>query len=241
MRATEKKILDEKEEARLLLSVGTHRKSRPFGPIETGRKLAALCEHTPRSEIARRYRLSQEMLREFLSFSKLSTKAQQILDSWEIGIDKIYRISMLVNEKDQETLATLITEYNLGSKEVRDIVLLRNRNPSFPIAHCINLVLKSRPVVERLHLVLTELEESTLESIKEKADSQNIQTEKLLRTNLDRMLPPNSLEALTIRDRLVLLNFKEEGFQAFKAKAKELGVELDDFVETVARRTILRN
>lgn len=230
---------NKKEEARLLHSLGTHRRNRPFGPITAGKKLALRCKHTPKEVIARRYSLSNEMLREFLSFSKLSLKAQRILDSWDIGIDKIYRISMLKRIEDQDQLATALFEYDLHSKEVRNIVQLKNRNPSFSITECTNIVLKSRPIIERHHLVLTEIEDITLQNIKEKAETDNIPAESLLTTTLEAFLPKNSLLSLTIRDKLVVLNLKQEGFQSFKAKANELGVELDNLVETLVRTTIL--
>lgn len=232
-------LFDEKEEARLLLSLGTHKKNRPFRPVEAGKKLATRCEREPTEVIAKRYRLTNEMLREFLSFKNLSQKAQQILDSWEIGIDKIYHTSMLKSEKYQDELATAILEYDLRSKEVRNVVQLKNRNTSLSITDCVNIVLKSRPTIERHHLVLTEIEDSTLENIKEEAKKHNISTEQLLRTSLEKILPVNSLISLTMRGNLIILNFTEEGFQSFKAKAKELGVELDNLAETLARRTIL--
>jgi len=230
---------DKKEEARLSLSLGTHKKNRPFGPVTAGKKLALRCEHAPKDVIARRYRISNEMLREFLSFSKLSPKAQQILDSWDIGIDKIYRISMLKSAEDKDLLATALVEYDLSSKEVRNIVQLKNRNYSLSIPHCVDIVLKSRPVIERHHLVLTEIEDITHRDIEEKAKTHNISIEGVLRTTLEKILPINSLVTLTIKDKLVLLNLTEEGFQSFKAKADELGVELNNLIETLVRRTIL--
>jgi len=229
---------DKKEEARLLLSVGTHKKDRPFGPIEAGRKLAIRCEGTPREDVAKKYGLSSEMLREFLSASKISPKAQQILDSWEIGIDKIYRISMLRSLREQNELATALLEYNLSSKEVRNIVQLKNRNLTFSITDCVKTVVKSRPIIERRHLVVTEIDNDTLEKIKEQIKSHNVSAEKLLITTLEKFLPSNSLISFKMRDKIIILNLNKEGFQSFKKKAEKLGVELDNLVETLARKII---
>ena len=227
---------DKKEEARLLLSIGTHKKDRPFGPIETGKKLAARCEHTPQQVVAKKYGLSSEMLREFLCASKISPKAQKILDSWEIGIDKIYRISMLKSPEGQDELAKEVIEYNLSSKEVRNVVQLKNRNPAFSIADCVKMVVESRPIIEKRHLVLTEIDKDTLKNLKERAKSYNVSTEKLLVGTLREFLPTNSLISIKMRDNILILNLKEEGFQSLKTRAQKLGVELDNLIETLARK-----
>jgi hypothetical protein len=233
-----------RDEALLLLSVGTHSRSRPLGPVETGKRLAVRCQKEPREVVAKKYGLSVEMLREFLVIaddSKLSEKSQKILDSWKIGIDKSYRVSMLANAKDQEELARAIVEHDLKIKEVRSVIQhLKRRNASLPIAQCIDLVLKSRPEIEKHHLFLTEVEVSTLEDLRERAKLGNTSPEVLLKTSLGEFLPSGSLLSLTLRNTLVHLSLNQEGFQSLKLKGKELGVELDNLIEILTRKSLGR-
>lgn len=164
-----------------------------------------------------------ETVREFLCISKVSPQVQK-LSGWggkkkgELGLDYLYRISMLPDWRDQEDLAKAIFERDLSLIEVRDIVQMKSRNPTKLMAECISDVMKLRPIIEKKVIVVTRVEEVTLKTLINRANSLKTSPDEYIKTILSEILHGNVF-AVRFRDNLVVITLNEEGYEELKSVA----------------------
>jgi len=101
-----------------------------------------------RKAVAKRIRLSDEMLKEFASVNILEEAVKQMVKEELItSVDTAYRLSLLP-KTDQPVVARAYVESGLTGKEVREVVALRRRDSKQPIQAIIDSVKDSRPKVQ---------------------------------------------------------------------------------------------
>jgi len=234
------KSLDElspEERGKLLASIKTHRKERPFAPITVAQILA----HTPSNrELAKRLGIDPRLVGMFKSLLSLPQDIQPHVKWWTCGIsfDKAQRIASLRDIMCQQFLskAILAEPSTFTAPTVSKIVALKNNNKNMPIEDCTKMVLKSRPMVENRYLFVTGIEKSLSETVNKRAAEQGISSLDLLKGILKQSLPSDeSLLSIVTHNGIVLLTLTADGWQALRQKAGSLGVPLDELVETLIR------
>lgn len=235
------KLLDEKTIARLLLSI-PHKKSSPMDQIEVAEKLELLCKHIPRKEVARRLGINRASLRQSLHLLRLPKSIQQLIKNGRIGKETGYRISLLKDEREQVVLADAVIKHRLSSNEVKGIVQsLKKRNPDMPIEECIQLALKSRPIIKEEHLIVTKIQNATLQALERESERYNVVVDEQIRKIVEEILPPNSMASLKVADRIIMMSLEKDGVKAFKDKARQTGVRPSDLVEILIRKWLRKN
>lgn len=236
------KSLDEltpEEKGKLLASIKTHRKKRPFDPII----VAEIFRHTPLSnkQLAKRLPIGPRMVAMFKSLLSLPEDIKVYVSSEEISIDKAQRIASLKDSASQQFLAKAITANpdTFTKQVVTEIVSLRNRNQDMPIEDCTKKVLKSRPIIDNRYIFVTSVEKKLSELLNTKAKKQGLSFSELLKHILELSLHNRqSLLSLATHDGIVLLTLTPKGWQALQQKSKSLKVPLDQLVETLAKAVV---
>jgi len=230
--------LSPEEKGKLLASIGTRRKERPFDPIT----VAEILGHTPSNEeLAKKLDITPRMVGMFKSLLSLPENIKSYVRSREISIDKAVRIASLKRDTpSQEFLAkAIITEPGVfTAPTVTKIVALKNRNKDLTVEDCTKMVLKSKPIVENRYVLVTGIEKSLSETVNNRAVEQGISSSDLLKGVLKQSLPNDeSLLSIVTHNEIVLLTLTAEGWQVLRQKAGSLGVPLDELVETLVRRS----
>jgi hypothetical protein len=170
----------------------------------------------------------------------LPEKVQEYVRTGKIGKDTAYRISLLKDKREQEILADAVLKYNLSSSEVRGIAQsLKKRNPDLPIEECIRLTLSARQGVEEEHIIVTKIQNETLETLERKSKENGVSMDMLVRKCMLEALPQVSIASLKLVGTTVLMSLGKEDFQLFKKKAEEKKIKLEDLVETLINKWIL--
>ncbi len=140
----------------LVLSVGTHRKSRRLSPLEVAQLLAkALAAGATRDDCATALGIGTTQIRTFLQLLDLNDEIQHLAD-WRGSKNATVPFSTLaevarVAPHDQVEVVDSVLRHGLTWKEVIQLVQIANRSEK-PIDECITDVLNLRPEVETRHL-----------------------------------------------------------------------------------------
>lgn len=231
-------LLGEETVKRLLISLKTPKKWRAMNPIEIAENLKILCDHFPRSEVARRFGISEKStLWVYLRLLTLPERVQDLVRAGKLGMDVAYRISLLTDKREQEILADAIIEHRLTSNEVKGITqALKKRNRNMPIEHAVSLTLKARPTISEEHIVVTKVENDTFNALMKKSQEKQMPIEELVKKSLVEILPLSSLSSLKMVDTMVIISLGEEDYETFRAKAKEKKIRLENLVDLLARK-----
>ena len=140
----------------LVLSVGTHRKSRRLSPLEVAQLLAkALATGATRHDCATELGLGQTQVSTFLKLLDLSVEIQHLAD-WKgtknatIPFSTLAELARLAPQ-DQIQAVNSVLRYGLTWKEVVQIVQIAKRSDT-AISECVTDVLNLRPEVVTRHL-----------------------------------------------------------------------------------------
>jgi len=190
-----------------------------------------------RKEVARRAGATTETIRVYGLASSLPKEVkplvrQRLIDKPEV-VEAILRIRGMNRQIDA---AKAVIAHNLKTSDVRDVEKFARSNPDMPIEKCVSRVLESKPRVKRRYVVITELQESTLQLLVGKAQRSSITKEELVKSTL-KGLGVSSISC-DIRGKLLMLTLEEAGFMMLKAKARELGVPLEILPETVISKEL---
>jgi len=234
-------LLSEETIKRLILSLKSRKAWRLMDPIEVARNLKILCEHMPQEEVASKLGISNKgTIWVFLRLLDLPEKVQEYVRTGKIGKDTAYRVSLLKDKREQEILADAVLKYNLSSLEVRGIAQsLKKRNPDLPIEECIRLTLRARPGVEEEHIIVTKIQNDTLEALEKKSKENGVPVETLVRKSMSEALPRVSIASLKLVGTTAVMSLGKEDFQLFKKKAEEKKIKLEDLVETLINKWML--
>ena len=234
---TTKKSLEELEpdEWPLVLgSVGTRRKQRPIDPVT----LAEMFERTrwTNEKIAKTLSVTPRTVTMFKHLLSLPEDVKALLRSGEVSIDEGDRLSTMKDTFSQKFLAKAIADKALGADLVKKVTRLKNRNPDIPIENCINMALKSKPIVEKRHILVTSIEENISKALTERAEQVQLPPADFLKNILEENLPDKrSLLSIIMHNGVTLLTVTPDGFQALREKSAELRVPLNELLETLVK------
>ena len=180
-----------KEEYRdLVLSVGTHRKSRRLSPLEVARLLSkAVAAGATRDECATELELGMTQVRTFMKLLDLDASIQHLAD-WRgsknasIPFSTMAELARLAPQEQIEA-ADSVLRHDLTWKEVVQVVQISNRSGK-PIVECITNVLNLRPKIVTRHLFVGAITSEELTSRIKAIDQK--QRDKVIATALNRII-----------------------------------------------------
>jgi hypothetical protein len=234
-----KKTLDEltpEEWALVLASIGTRKKRRPIDPVTLAELFVRSTSWT-NEKIAKRVSTTPRTVIMFKHLLRHPEEIKALLRAQKISIDEGDRLSSLKEVFAREFLAKAIADNTLTADLIKKIVRLKNRNPDMPIENCIDIIQKSKPIVETRHIFVTSIEKTTSKALNEKAEQGQISPSDLLRKILEGSLPNSgSLLSIVIHNGTILLILTSEGLQALRQKSAELKVPLNELLEALTKQ-----
>lgn len=225
--------LDAETLAKVLASIGTRTKRRPIDPISLA-KLFARTGMTD-GELAAKLGVHAQTIRMFKNLLKLPPDIRELVKSGKVSRDEGDRISRMKDVQAQKFLAEAIVADVLSADLVKDIVALKNRNPTIPIEQCVEQVLKAQPVFEDRYILVTKISEAVTKAIEMESKSCGIPFSEVAKSILQESLPREGLLSLVARGRIVLVTFTEDGWQTVSAKCDSSGVSLEEVVENLLK------
>lgn len=151
-------------------SVGTHRGVRPLTPVEVAdRLLRSLQAGASRAKCSKETQLAgPTMVDRFLKLRELPSRIQHLVEWGKsgkgvIGFSGAVELSQFPRE-NQETMGLKIVEHELTKKEIVSVRQLLERS-SDPLPRCLERVLKRRPVVTRVEVILGSIDVADLQEI----------------------------------------------------------------------------
>jgi hypothetical protein len=158
------------ELGRLRMSVGygTHKKGRPFSPIEVGKLICrAKDAGVSTGDCAKAINIDKSGVGRFLRILDLPEDLQHLV-SWgtqkgSIGFSAAHQLARFNDAGDQRAVAGSILADGLNSKEIAQVAQLRNRSER-KIDECLKEVLGMRPVIEKRHVFIGTIDDRNLES-----------------------------------------------------------------------------
>lgn len=187
----------------LILSVGTHRAERPISPIEVAKLIQkALEAGEKRKEIADRLYLNNStIIGRFTRLLCLPTQIQHLIgwgsDPATLSFTTASEIARLESTQEQTTLAKAALESQLNKSEIIEVVQIRQRSKK-SIESCIEAVLNQRPVIQRRHVIIGELQSGKLKN--ELKQVSQLERDNLLRSALEQHVPNVSPLSVKFRD-----------------------------------------
>ncbi len=213
--ASEKERL-EKALIRLVGSTGRSHRAKNLLEVATELEVAKKLLGS-RKDVAKRIGLSEEMLREFESVTRLSKSVQNIVKKGLLSsVDVAYRISMLP-KGDQLQVARAYVEKKLSGKEVRDVVSLFKRNTNRTIEEAIERVKSSRDIIQ--YLIRFRIAKSVRKEI--------------LRGKFATMLGGGNIVSLEVKGKVANSTITEEGRIILQREAKKRGMTKRKLVQIV--------
>ena len=189
-----------------------------------------------------RAHISAEMLREFGTIVALPDDIKEMIrENLITSVDAAYRISRLENENDQKILAQATVDKNLSASDVRAIVEYKTKNPNVNMDQAIKRVLESKGKVVTHHIVIMELTEKTVETLKEEAEKLKQPVDKFVFEMLKKVWNKDWLLSFGMRDSDIILKVSDEGFKALQQEAKKFYVELKDLAEKIVQKELREN
>ena len=181
--------LSKLEFGRLHMSIGygTHKKGRPLSPIEVGRLLRRTREAGASLQDCAHALNGTSHLGRFLRILDLAPDLLHLV-GWggsrvgSIGFSAAVELAPICDADDQRTVATAILENGLQSREIRQVVQLRNRSKR-PIRACLEEVLGMRPSVEKCYVFVGAVGDKTLEAALSKLSQ--VQRNAILQSGID--------------------------------------------------------
>lgn len=230
--------LSPEEKGLFLASIGTRGKKRAYSPIT----VAWILSNTPSTsdkELAKSLPITARMVGMFKSLLSLPGAIQPyVMWTGGISIDKAQRISSLKDDPvSQHFLAKVIMDNPrvFTAPIVAKVVSRKSRNKDMPIDACINMVLKSRPIVENRYVLVTNVSQKSRILLEKKAEEQGVTFRDLLKEVLNQNIPRDTLVSLVAHNGIILLILEEEGWNVLRQKAGALGVPIDELAEALVR------
>jgi len=219
------------EYAKLLSSIGTHKRERPLLPVEVAKRIKILKDEcTSLNEVSERLSLDAKLIGQFLSLLNLPETVHGIIgwghtDKFRLGFTKASIIAELEDSNDQDILAKAAQISAFKKQEIRDVISLKKRNADKKIEECIESVLSFRPVIEKGYMMITNIKPNTIKRLHSAIRGHSDKIEDLIKQSMETLLPLHSLSNVAIRENYVVLNLNEEGYKKFEKLPVELQTE----------------
>ena len=206
----------------LQLSVGTGRAARPLTPVEVADRYAVALEAgASRGECAKETQLRDHtMVDRFLKLRELPASITHLVD-WgrsgkgAIGFSGAVELTHFRPET-QEAVGVAIVEHELTKKEIVSIRQLNERS-SDSLRRCIQRVLRRRPVVRHVEIVLGSVGPNDLQTALEEYSQRERNV--ILRAALEALVPDADITSA----RLGTTSFSVVGPRGVVARLDELG------------------
>lgn len=144
---------------KLLLSVGSHKATRPLSPVEVAEAVqASLDAGSTLQDVAEFLHLEgTSVLTKFVRLLRLSREVRHLV-GWgksesTIGFTAASEVARLDEPDEQMQLCQAGLQHQLGSAEMKQILQLRRRSGQ-SINDCIAEILRLRPRIQRIHVFL---------------------------------------------------------------------------------------
>lgn len=222
----QKKELSATEEARLekalvCLIGSTRRGRRAKNLLEVANELKVAEKLLgSRRAVAKQIGLSEEMLREFASVTRLDKSVQHMVKKGLLSsVDVAYRISML-NKSDQLKVAQAYVKKDLSGKDVKEVVALCKKNTKWTVEDVVRRIKSSRGIVQ--YVIRFRRREKEGLSV--------------LRRKFAAILGKDNIVSLEIKGKIVDLTISEKGRQILRQEAKKHGLTKRKLIERVIER-----
>jgi hypothetical protein len=176
----------------LLLSVGSHKGTRPLSPSEVAGGLKdAVSAGTSLKDLAATLHLNgPSMLSRFIRLLELPPDVLHLVDWGQtkatIAFTAASELSRLKSHEDQKALAKAAVESELTTTEVKSVVQLHSRSKK-PIAECIEAILALRTKVIRRNVFIGGI--SSPDLVARLQTMRQVERDQLLKSVLGTMLP----------------------------------------------------
>ena len=192
----------------LILSVGTHKSKRPLSPVEVGKYIQrALDAGETRATVAEKLLLDDAtVIGRFVRLLDLPPQVLQLIgwgaDPATVSFTSASDIARLESKSAQIAIAKAALENRLNKSEILEVIQITERSRR-PIESCIEEVLNQRPIVERRHVIIGELQSDSL--IETLTQMSQFQRNDLLLSALARYGLNTSILGAKLGDRYFLL------------------------------------
>ena len=214
-------------------SVGVHRGVRDLTPVEVADRYAvALKAGESKAKCAQETQLAgPTMVDRFLNLQRLPHALNHLVDwgksgNGVIGFSGAVELTQFPRES-REAMGLKIVEHELTKKEIVSVRQLLERS-SDPLSSCLERVLRRRPVVRHVEVILGSIGAPDLQMILE-GYSQRERNE-ILRTALDELVPGASVTSA----RLGTSSFSVVGPRGVVARLDELS-DPEDLIQDAVR------
>ena len=213
----------------LLLSVGTHKGTRPLIPIEVSNLISRLKreENLDDAEISKRLDLGRPtkitsidskrdptQVKQFLKLQKLSSKSGNLLGWGETEPDKIpFTIGGIVadlGKNEQDIVIQSCLERGIKKNEATRIIDLKKKSPELKIEDCIEKVLKIRPITEIWYIVSHTLDITLLKNLQKNAQSLKKSTVEYIKEIIKSKINKGKIESVILKSSAVYISMDEE-------------------------------
>lgn len=192
----------------LILSVGRQKSKRPLSPVEVAKFMRrALGAGEKRTDIADRLYLEDpSIIGRFIRLLSLPLQVQQLIgwgsDPTTVSFTAAAIIARLKSSQEQIDLAKAVLENQFNKSEIIQIVQIRQRSGN-SLESCIKKVLDQRPLTERRHVIIGELQS---ERLKDKIRQiPQLDRNDLLQSTLEQTAPGIPSLGATLSERFFLL------------------------------------
>ena len=208
--------------AKLLCSINVPGRNRTLSPIEvTGLIERMMGEGMSMQEVSERVSVKTDMLKQFLSLSKLPLEYQNTIvwgTSTDCGVSfsTATKIVRLEKQEDMKILLGASMEHKFTKNEIENIVALRRASRSLGMVDCIEKVKSIRVRVEPKHMYVITVSRETMSKLEASASHQTGAADMLREAVSDR-LGSNNVLAVVVRGLRVVLSLNKEGAKQLTA------------------------
>ena len=205
---------------RMSIGYGTHRKGRPLSPVEVGVLFRKARKHgASLADCAEAVQLHGTGVSRFLRILDLPSDLQHVID-WGIGKDFVgfsaaVETTKLKDTEDQRAVADSILSNQLNSKEVRQVIQLRQRS-GCSIEECVQEVLHMRPKIVKRYVFIGSVAPDSVEELQKLPQSVR---DSMLAAGMEKV----GLQSAT--GRLGARFFTLVGEETFNSSMREVGKE----------------
>lgn len=226
------------ELAKTLVNVKTKKRLEPAHI--TGERLKRLYKfYGSWDVVGEKLDISREMIREFTETTKLPPEVKKLFeDNTMFNVDVAYRITKLERDEDKISLAKALFDHNMTSSDVRDTIAYKIANSEVSIEKAIQRVLESKKKIVTHHIVIMELHETTLQSLRKEAEKLRQTLDNLALTILSNKWNKEWILSFGIRGSDIVVKLSEDGFKALQQEARASHVQLKDLAENIIRNAL---
>jgi len=237
----------------LLLSVGTHKGTRPLIPIEVSNLISRLKEeeNVNDSEVSKMLDLGRPkkitnidtkrdptQVNNFLKLQKLSSRSQKLLGWGGTEPDKIpfttgAIVAELDNPQDQDTIIQSSLDRGITKNEAKRIVQLKKKTPDMPISDCIEKVLKIRPITEIWYIVSHTPVPELFNKLSTKAKDTGVSISDYVKKFLISRIKDGKIESVILKGNTFYISMDENSNNYLENEQKKQNKSFSDYMNSI--------